>query len=108
MVTSWNEEKLQEAHTKAIEIFKDIVPITPPAVNGYVSFLVAPDGGKEWWTHSDKGDAARDELVSWLDNQRYEDGGTSLRWVEVQFGDEGHVTKIISCDDWLREEQRNA
>jgi hypothetical protein len=102
VVTSWNCELLTEAHAKAQEVFQQVAPITPPAINGYVSFLVAPDGSKEGWQDSDEGDKARAEFIAWLDSRRYEDGSTALAWVEIQFGDDEHVTKIVSHSDQRR------
>lgn len=95
VVTSWDDELLAEAHKKASEIFSQVAPVTPETVNGYVSFLVAPDGSKEGWDHSDKGDEARETFIKYLESKRYEDGSTSLDYVEVQFGDDEGVTTII-------------
>src|SRR4051794_6378041 len=51
-----------------------------PAINGTLSFLVAPDGSKEEWTDSDLGDRARDAFVRWL----REDGRRGyFAWAEV-------------------------
>lgn len=99
VVTSWNEEKPFKAHTKATEILRQVAPITPPAVNGYVSFLIAPDGSKEGWSESNKGDDARGEFVAWLDEQKFGDGSTSLPWVEIQLADDEEETKIVSHSD---------
>lgn len=92
IVTSWNKELLGAAHAKAVEIFNSVAPITPPAVNGFVTFLVAPDGSKEGWEGSNAGDAARDELINWLNS-------TALDWAEIQFGDDGGSTEIIRHSD---------
>ena len=99
VVTSWNYELLEIAHSKAKEIFEQVAPITPKTINGYVSFLVAPDGSKEGWEYSDNGNKARSEFISWLDSQRHDDGSTSLHWVEIQFADDDKETKIISHSD---------
>ena len=95
VVTSCNEELLTEAHKKASEIFSQVAPVTPETVNGYVSFLIAPDGSKEGWSHSEQGDKARDAFIKYLEAQRYDDGSISINYVEVQFGDDDGVTNII-------------
>jgi hypothetical protein len=99
VVTSWNSGMLEMAHSKAKEIFQQVAPITPETVNGYVSFLIAPDGSKEGWDHSDTGDRCRDEFIAWLDSQRYEDNSTSLQYVEIQFGDDNGFADILRHDD---------
>lgn len=57
------------------------VAVSP--VNGYASFLVAPDGSKESWKESDEGDTARGQFIEWL--RRRGDGGY-YDWVEVVLG----------------------
>ncbi|MDD7813722.1 hypothetical protein PP713_14220 [Mycobacterium sp. CSUR Q5927] len=99
VVTSWNEELIEEAHSRAFESGAAVSNIVPGSANEYYSFLVAPDGSKEGWDESDAGDRRRDELIAWLDEQRYEDGSTSLAWVEVQFGDGELHTEIVRDSD---------
>ena len=111
IVTSWNEARVAEAHTKAHELFDvpgspgysaataSITPVTEETMNGYVSFMVAPDGSKEGWDHSDAGDAARAAFIEWLRAQCHEDGSSKLDWVEVQFGDDEHETCIVNDSD---------
>ena len=95
IVTSADQAALKRAHDKAFEIFKDIAPITPEAVNGYASFLIAPDGGKEGRERSEQGDVARDTFIAWLEQSRNEDGFTELDYVEAQFGDDEGVSLLL-------------
>lgn len=95
IATSWDQELLKKAHDKAMEIFNQVAPITPIATNGYVSFLVAPDGSKEGWTESEMGDDKRNEFIEWIETHRYSDGSISIDYVEIQFGDDDGETKII-------------
>jgi len=98
IVTSWEEDLLQKANEKAISIFGSIAavsPITPATMNGYRSFLIAPDGSKEGWDHSNIGDQKRACFINWLDAQAYDDGGNALDYVEVQFADDYGEIKII-------------
>lgn len=100
IVTSWDEKYLKPAHDKAVDLFypiADVTEMTSPAMNGFTSFMVAPDGSKEGWDHSDRGDRARDEFVQWLRDQAYDDGSSAYGWVEVQFDDdEGHDAIVRS------------
>jgi hypothetical protein len=99
VVTSWKDDLLEQAHAKAVELGMSVSAITDPVTNDYRSFLVAPDGSKEGWDTSDKGDVARAAFIEWLDAQRYEDRSTALNWVVVQFGDDERETRIIRDSD---------
>ena len=99
VVTSWDGKLLNTAHSKAVALGMLVTNTTEDGVNGYHSFLVAPDGSKEGWDDSARGDAQRAEFVGWLDMQRYEDDSTSLDWVEVQYGDENYQTLIVNDSD---------
>lgn len=55
--------------------------LSPEYVNGYRSFCVFPDGSKEGWEASDKGDSRRDSVVQILTEIGYTD------WVEVEYGE---------------------
>jgi len=101
VVTAWLSERAIEVHSTIKEIAEnngaicDISPLTSEAMNGYVSFLVAPDGSKEGWDTSNQGDKTRDKIIEYLDSLRYGDGSTSFKYVEVQFGDDNRETKIL-------------
>lgn len=99
VVTSWSVDDLEAAHAEAVRLGCQTSPIVLFAVNRGGSFLVAPDGSKEGWPESDNGDVQRRCLIAWLDGQRYEDGSTSLGWVEVQFGDDDGVTTVVAHSD---------
>lgn len=99
VVSSWNKELLEQAHDQAMTLCASVTEITKETVNGYSSFLVAPDGSKEGWDASDEGDVARAKLVKWLDEQRYDDDSTSLDWVEVQFADDDMHSHIVHDSD---------
>lgn len=89
VVTCGYGNHAQQAHDKAVEIFGQtgVSNLSAELVNGNQSFCVWPDGSKEGWSESADGDARRESFVSWLDRQRYEDGSTPLKWVEVAFGE---------------------
>ena len=98
VVTTWNHEFAEKAHSFALNTGASVSPLVHSTTNGYYSFLVAPDGSKEGWERSNTGDSQRHEIVCHLETYRYGDGSTSVKYVEVQYGDEEGVTKII-CDD---------
>lgn len=99
VVTSSAPELIKAAYTRAVELGMSVTGMTPEVINGYSSFLVAPDGSKEGWAESDAGDLRRDQFTAWLDGQRYADDSTSLGWVEVQFDDDEHETAIVRDSD---------
>lgn len=109
VVSSWNAELLREAHDKAHEVFitepfTGYAPSPPSEIvksgaNSYTSFFVPPDGSKEGWDESERGDERRDRFVAWLRTKVHEDGSTSLRWVEVQYGDEEKETRVVRDSD---------
>jgi hypothetical protein len=104
VVTSWDGDLIQKAHEKATEIFcqpfstyavMQISTIVKGAANGYISFFIPPDGSKEGWDCSNEYDNRRARFKEWLVLQAFEDGSTSLHWVEVQFADDNDETKIV-------------
>lgn len=97
VVDSWSADII-EAHEKAAEMFPWVSPLSPPACNGNRSFFIPPDGSKEGWAESDLGDDRRKAFKRWLRTKCYDDGSTSLRWVEVQFADDENENKVIDHD----------
>jgi hypothetical protein len=99
IVTSFDADLVTQAHAKATGLGMLVTNITRDSVNGYQSFLAAPDGSKEGWDESDAGDARRAEFIDWLDSRRYEDDSTSIDWVEVQYGDDNGDNKVLRHAD---------
>lgn len=86
VVTTYDKERATEAHRVAENLLPGLVtPIVEGWVNGYCSFFVAPDGSKEGWEDSAKGDEARNRFVEWLDEQRFDDNSTPFCWAEVVY-----------------------
>lgn len=91
---------IERAHAEARRLFGPLVSeIIPSIINGYRSFLVAPDGSKEGWAESDAGDAARAAFREWLRAIEYDDHSSPLHWVEIQYGDDDLDTIIIDDSD---------
>lgn len=56
-------------------------------INGVNTFMVGPDGYKEYCSESKEGDSRRTEFVECLKAD-----GPYLKWVEVEYGDQtGHL-----------------
>lgn len=59
VVSGWDRTRVEKAHRSAVAIFareqmEDLVgDIVPHTMNGGAAFLIAPDGSKEGWEHSD-------------------------------------------------------
>ena len=65
-------------------------PLSRTVINGYRSFAIFPDGGKEGWDISDDGDDLRDEVIDALDD-------LWVDWCEVRFGDEADMNGMTRC-----------
>jgi hypothetical protein len=100
IVTSWDKTILRKAHERATTFDCHVSDIVESGVNGYHSFLIAPDGSKEGWDESRRGDAQRAAWIEWSRSVRYEDGSSPLSWVEVRYGSDDHDAKV-ERHEWL-------
>lgn len=89
VVTSWDKDKVKEAHEQASRMFWWVSPISPEAINGYTSFFIPPDGSKEGWPESIAADKTRSAFMDWVNGKAYDDGSNSLRVVDVSFSGDG-------------------
>lgn len=87
VVTATEHDDAATARFKALELGCTVSPVVLSPMNGYASFMVAPDGSKEGWSQSDDGDASRLAFVRWL--RGASEYGFCLDWIEVQFGGDG-------------------
>jgi hypothetical protein len=103
IVTGYGDS-IVKARNEALEIFKElqVSPLIKSIINNYLTLFVAPDGSKEDWEESEQGDIQRKLFVDWLNSQKYEDGSGPLDWVEVQYGDDNGVTKIINDSENIK------
>lgn len=104
VVTSWDEKRAQAAREHATSLGCSVSPIIVSAINGDRSFLIGPDGSKSDWPHSDVGDAQRDAFVEWAKGQRYEDGSSSICWVEIAYGSDDRTARV-ERHEWKRSRQ---
>jgi len=94
VVTSWSTTLIVEAHKKAAEFGCPVTPISESQINGYQSFLVVSNGSKYGWAEDKAGEKNRDDFVNWLNEQKNEDGSTSLEWVQVHYGSDDREASI--------------
>lgn len=98
VVTAQLHSRINTARQKAIELGMTVTSIADEVTNGYLSFLVAPDGSKEGWEESAAGDERRAAFKEWLRSQEDEDGSSPFSWVEVMYGDDAGGVEIVDDD----------
>lgn len=101
------------AHEEAVRIFSAENPpcygsgalrllvggVTSSLINGFLNFIIYPDGSKLWWPEAEAADSVRDKFMAWLEQQRYEDGSHSLKYVRVQFGGDDAAAAVLASSD---------
>lgn len=99
VVSSWSEDNARKAHATAVKIFTDhdmhliVGALTPHAMNGGAAFLIAPDGPKEGWEHSNIAERARGEFIAYLKGA----AGIYVDWVLLLIGgDDGEYGVLDS------------
>jgi len=85
-----------------------VSPVVLSVVNGYGTFIVAPDGSKESRAESDHGDEMRAKVIEYLESLRYPGGDTSFDYVEVLYGDDRGEAKLLRYNDTRSREQQGA
>ena len=91
IVLTYSRERAEAAYAKAFELFDGLAPVTAIAetpVNSDFTFAILPDGSKEGWEPSERGDAARDAMKAWFKEQCFEDGSCPFNWIEIGFGED--------------------
>lgn len=100
IVTSHCRQRIEDAFARA-PMPKTTIAVS--LVNGDHTFMVGPDGSKEGWAASDRGDEARAEFKKWLRAQRYEteDGtyeGSPYQWVEIVYGSDRRSMNMTGAE----------
>ena len=95
IATSWDKKYLKPAMKKAKALGLPCSEIVDSVKNRYCSFLIAPDGSKEGWDESARGDEARQAWKDWADDAWTKDE-LYVYWVHVSYaGDEYKDTKVV-------------
>ncbi|CAL2095510.1 conserved protein of unknown function [Tenacibaculum sp. 190524A02b] len=111
IVTYWNKQDIEEAHLKAIEVYKDnidcvssekcISPIMEGVANQQFSFFIAPDGSKSGWQTEEQAKNARKIFQNFL-----LDSGT-CEYIEICFGGDCDTEFIVrSAESDLNKTQK--
>ena len=103
VITSNNKKAIEYVYKKADELFEGyITNMTEGFNNGYLSFLVVPDGSKEGWDTSNSWDVKRAEFIDWIETCKIEGIYSQpspiryfVEYVEVEFGNELHEAKVL-------------
>ncbi|MDB5550643.1 MAG: hypothetical protein JWL86_627 [Rhizobium sp.] len=102
VISGWSSAEVLRAHEAAVSIFNPIGMgglvggLTQHAINGGAAFLVAPDGSKEGWADSDKGEAARSEFIEFLRSKE----APHIEWALILIGgDDGEYRVLQSPND---------
>jgi ABC-type sugar transport system substrate-binding protein len=102
VVTSWDAKYLTAGIEKAAELGLPVSGVVKGTTNGYVSFLIAPDGSKEGWAESDRGDEAREKWMDWADDAYKK--GVYLQWVHVSFAGDEYMDTAVKRQASSKEE----
>jgi predicted phage-related endonuclease len=82
VATSWEADHIFKAHLIADELGLRPTGVSGPYTNGYMSFLIPPDGSKEGWPESERYNDLRDQWAKGV-----ADEGLYVDWVEVGYGE---------------------
>jgi hypothetical protein len=82
VVTGFLRDEVHRARTEAMDRGLLVSEPVQGTMNGYETFLIAPDGSKEGWKDSNSFDEKRNAWLQWLTTS-----GLHLTVVHVRFGD---------------------
>ncbi len=100
VVTSIFPDSIREAHAKAKSLMTHVTEIIPGMINGYESFMIAPDGSKTERDVRDTAAAARDAFISWVNEQAFDCGDNKIEYAWVQFGEVFAQAQSNTLDGW--------
>lgn len=99
VVSSWNDEDVLRAHRIALNIFNEhkmgglVSGVVQHIANGGAAFFISPDGSKEGWEPSDRGNEARSEFIKILESKEF----PFVDWALLLLGgDDGEYAVINS------------
>lgn len=90
IVTTWDKGVIEEVHKTATQLFQpqSVSGVLQGTANEYYTVFVGPDGSKEGWAESDKGDQLRAHFIEYLHTL------FPVEWAEVQYHDENGDEKV--------------
>lgn len=99
VVSGHSKKSIKLAREVAMVIFNEgefgdmVSEIIQPDTNSYLHFFIAPDGSKESWNTSDRGDEARKLFKMWM-NDKYRENHY-LSFVECFYDDDDGKCEIV-------------
>ncbi len=98
IVTCFDEERLRGMQVACGMAGAIVTPPVLSGINGFWTFMVAPDGSKSGWEDDQKGDQQRESIKKLLRAERDEDGGNSYEWFECDYGMDDRRAAIIDSE----------
>ncbi len=90
IATTWCQETQEKIEDYVFNnLLVDKVVRHSARMGKYKTYILGPDGSKEGWDDSDRGDIWRFNFILFLESFTYEDGSSPVRWVEVSYGELG-------------------
>lgn len=118
IIITGGKEDIELCRAKALELFEPVKeggtilnpgctgmvgPVQIGPWNSYYSLFIAPDGSKESWEGSERGDAARKEFMDWmLKGRDLPDIDLCVDYVEITYGGDDdflEITRSSSKDE---------
>ncbi len=100
LATTWDEKRV-DALVLWISGLDDneqgLFVFSESQINGYSTIILVPDGSKEGWDDSDKGDSLRGKFIARLREDEWEDGSSPWDWIEVGYGEYGQKVLRGNC-----------
>lgn len=97
LVTSYEGKKrLKKVKAVAEAVGCKVIGPSDDVINGYSTLCVVPDGSKEGWEESDRGDDSRSKFIAYLVKQGCFD------WVEVAYGHDDNKA-WVTCSAYGKE-----
>lgn len=95
VVTSFRKSDAERARAKAVEVGLPVSDLVGSPMNGWQSFLIAPDGSKEGWPDSNEGDERRGLWLAWARDAQNED--VWIHFVGVKYGGDMECAPYVTA-----------
>lgn len=98
VVSGWDAKRVSKARDKALIFYAEngieelVGDLIPHAMNGGAAFLIAPDGSKEGWETSNKGDTAEAEFIAFLESNH----DLYLEWSLLLIGGDDGEYRVLN------------